>query len=189
MDGKHHGTDGSEQVVGGLPWRRMVAVMVAAALGVVGFFAANAAVGGAARSSGTVSLHRTSLGMILVAANGHTLYLFGKDRNDKSACSASCAQFWPPLLTRGKPSAGPGVKASLLGTTKRSNGSLQVTYNNHPLYGFLLDKRAGQTNGEGLSKFGAKWYALSAKGTAVVKAAPTATSSTPTPTTTTNPYP
>jgi predicted lipoprotein with Yx(FWY)xxD motif len=187
MEGKHHRTDGSD-VVAGLPWTRMVAVMVAAMLGVVGFFAANAAVGGAARSSATVSLHKTSLGSILVAANGHTLYLFGKDRNDKSACSASCAQFWPPLITRGKPSAGPGIKASLLGTTKRSDGSLQVTYNKHPLYGFLLDKRAGQTNGQGVSKFGAKWYALSAKGTAIVKGAPTATTSTPTPTTT-SPYP
>jgi predicted lipoprotein with Yx(FWY)xxD motif len=189
MEGKHHRTDSGEHVIAGVAWTRMVAVMVAAMLGVVGFFAANAAVGGAARSSGTVSLHKTSLGMILVAANGRTLYLFGKDRNDKSACSASCAQFWPPLLTRGKPTAGAGVEASLLGTTKRSNGSLQVTYNKHPLYGFLLDKSAGQTNGQGLSKFGAKWYALSAKGTAIVKTAPTGTTSTPTPTTTTSPYP
>lgn len=189
MESTHHRTDGGEYVFAGLARRRLVAVMLAATLGVVGFFAANAAVGGAARSSGTVSLRKTSLGLILVAANGHTLYLFGKDRNDQSACSASCAQFWPPLLTRGKPSAGPGVTASLLGTTKRSNGSLQVTYNKHPLYSYLLDKRAGQTNGQGLSKFGAKWFALSAKGTAIVKVAPTATTSTPTPTTTTNPYP
>ena len=190
MEGEHHRTDGSEHVINGLPWTRVVAVMVAATLGVVGFFAANAAAGGAARSSGTVSLRKTSLGMILVAANGHTLYLFGKDRNDKSACSASCAQFWPPLLTRGKPTAGPGIEASLLGTTKRSNGSLQVTYNRHPLYRFLLDKRTGQTSGEGLFKFGARWYALSAKGAAIVKGAPTATTSTPTTTTTsTSPYP
>jgi len=187
MEGKHHRTDGSELVITGLPWTRVVAVIVAATLGVVGFFAANA--GGAARSSRTVSLRKTSLGMILVAANGHTLYLFGKDRNDKSACSASCAQFWPPLLTRGKPTAGPGIEASLLGTTKRSNGSLQVTYNRHPLYRFLLDKRTGQTSGEGLFKFGARWYALSAKGAAIVKGAPTATTSPPTTTTSTSPYP
>ena len=190
MEGNDHQIDGSAYVVG-LTWTRIVAVMVAAALGVVGFFAAGANAGGAARSSGTVSLRKTSLGMILVAANGHTLYLFAKDRNGSSACSASCAQFWPPLLTRGKPSAGSGIKASLLGTTKRSNGSLQVTYNKHPLYGFLLDKRAGQTNGEGVSKFGAKWYALSAKGTAIVQTAGTTSSPTPTTTgtTTTNPYP
>jgi predicted lipoprotein with Yx(FWY)xxD motif len=186
MREKRHRT-GGEHVVNGLTRTWLVAVMAAAALGVVGFLAAGAIAGGTARSSATVSLRKTSLGMILIAANGHTLYLFGKDRNDKSACSGSCAQFWPPLLTRSKPTAGPGVKASLLGTTKRSNGSLQVTYNRHPMYGFVLDKRAGQTNGEGLFKFGAKWYALSAKGTAIIKAATTTTTS-PYPPTTTSPY-
>jgi predicted lipoprotein with Yx(FWY)xxD motif len=179
---------GGEYVVDGLTRTWLVAVMVAAALGVVGFFAAAAIAGGTAKSSAAVSLRKTSLGMILVTANGHTLYLFGKDRNDKSACSGSCALFWPPLVTRSKPTAGLGVKASLLGTTKRSDGSLQVTYNRHPLYGFVLDKSAGQTNGEGLLKFGAKWYALSAKGTALIKAAP-ATTTSPYPPTTTSPYP
>jgi predicted lipoprotein with Yx(FWY)xxD motif len=110
--------------------------------------------------------------------------MFAKDRNGKSSCSGSCAKFWPPSLQRGKPTAGPGVKASLLGTTRRSDGSLQLTYNKHPLYSFALDKRAGQTNGEGNLAFGAKWYAVSAKGTAVVKVA-----TTPSTTTTTNPYP
>src|SRR5262245_9534705 len=123
----------------GLTGRWSTGVIVAAALGVVGFLAAGAVASGTARSSATVSLRETSLGMILVAPNGHTLYLFRKDTNDKSACSGSCAQFWPPLLTRSKPTAGPGVRASLLGTTKRSNGSMQVTYNRHPLYGFVLD--------------------------------------------------
>jgi hypothetical protein len=85
----------------------------------------------------------------------------------------------------GKPTAGAGVKASLLGTTRRSNGSLQVTYNKHPLYTFKLDTKAGQVNGEGSSNFGAKWYAVSASGAAVVKAATTTTTGT----TTTTPYP
>jgi predicted lipoprotein with Yx(FWY)xxD motif len=179
---------GGEHALDGVTRTWFVAVTVAAALGVAGFLAAAAIAGGATQSSATVSIRKTSLGMILVTANGHTLYLFAKDRNDKSACSGSCAQFWPPLVTRSKPTAGPGVKASLLGTTKRSNGSLQVTYNRHPVYGFLLDKSAGQTNGEGLLKFGAKWYALSAKGTAIIKAAPPTTTS-PYPPTTTSPYP
>lgn len=112
--------------------------------------------------------------------------MFAKDRNGKSACSGSCAKFWPPSIQRGKPTAGSGVKASLLGTTRRSNGSMQLTYNKHPLYSFALDKRAGQTNGEGNVAFGAKWYAVSAKGTAVVKGSTTHTT---TGTTTTNPYP
>ena len=78
------------------------------------------------------------------------------------------------------------MKASLLGTTKRSNGSLQVTYNKHPLYAYALDKRAGQTKGERVSAFGARWYAVSASGRAVVKPSPTGTATT---TTTTTPYP
>jgi predicted lipoprotein with Yx(FWY)xxD motif len=167
----------------------MVAVMVAAALGVVGFLAAGSIARSATRSSATVSLRKTTLGMILVAANGHTIYLFGKDRNDKSACSASCAQYWPPLLARSKPTAGPGVQAALLGTTKRSNGSMEVTYNKHPLYTYVLDKQAGQTKGQGVSAFGATWHALSAKGAAVMKTSTTTTPGTTTKTTTTNPYP
>ena len=83
--------------------------------------------------------------------------------------------FWPPLLSHGKPTAGSGVKASLLGTTRRSSGSRQVTYNKHPLYTYSLDKKAGQTKGEGILAFGAKWYVVSAKGSAVVKAPSTTT--------------
>jgi predicted lipoprotein with Yx(FWY)xxD motif len=159
-------------------------VVVAALLGMMGFLAAGSIAGTAGTGStgmtrASVSLHKTKLGPVLVNAKGHTLYLFRKDRNGKSACSGSCAKFWPPLLNR-KPTAGPGVKRSLLGTTKRSNGSLQVTYNKHPLYAFSLDKQAGATKGEGMLAFGAKWYAVSARGTAVVKAATTTT----TPTTT-----
>src|SRR5438128_7983719 len=142
---------------------RTVAMMtLMAALGVVGFLAAGPIAFSATRTHGTVSVRKTSLGQVLVNSRGHTLYLFGKDRNGKSACAGSCAKFWPPLLAHGKPTAGPGVKASMLGTTRRSNGSMQVTYNRHPLYSYSLDSQAGQTHGEGALAFGAKWYALSA---------------------------
>jgi predicted lipoprotein with Yx(FWY)xxD motif len=124
----------------------------------------------AAPAGGTVvSTAKTSLGRILVNPRGRTLYLFGKDKNGKSACSGMCATFWPPLMTAGKPRAAAGVKASLLGTTKRANGRLQVTYNHHPLYTFVKDKQKGQTNGEGLSAFGAKWYAVSPAGAKVLR--------------------
>jgi predicted lipoprotein with Yx(FWY)xxD motif len=183
-----------DEVVEGVAWNRVAAIALAVVLGLAGFLVATSTAHSANRSSATVSLRKTTLGMVLVTANGHTIYLFGKDRNDKSACSASCAQFWPPLLIRGKPTAGPGVRASLLGTTRRSNGSLQVTYNKHPLYTYALDKQAGQTKGQGVSAFGARWYALSAKGIAIVKAAATTTTTgttagTTAGTTTTNPYP
>ena len=168
--------------------RLVVVLPLAALLGVIAFLAAVAVARGATQTA-TVSLRTTRLGMVLVNASGHTLYLFGLDKNGKSACSASCATYWPPLLSHGKPTAGRGVKVSLLGTTKRSNGSLQVTYNRHPLYTFSLDKRAGQTSGEGSVAFGGKWDAVSAKGTAVLKAVTTTTSATTTTTSTNCAYP
>ena len=111
-----------------------------------------------------VGVASSRLGRIVVDGRGRTLYAFGKDRNGRSACSGTCATYWPPLLTRGKVRAGHGVKASRLGTTKRGDGKLQVTYNRHPLYTFKLDKQAGQTNGEGLNDFGGVWEVLSPAG-------------------------
>jgi len=167
-------------------------VVLTAVLGVTGFLAASAFAGGAAsQTNATLSLRRTNLGQILVSARGRTLYLFMKDRNGRSACSASCATYWPPLMKTGKVTVASGVERSLVGTTKRANGRLQVTYNKHPLYTFALDKSAGQTKGQGSSNFGAKWYAVSARGSAVLKATTTTTTdtTTTTTTTTTTPYP
>jgi predicted lipoprotein with Yx(FWY)xxD motif len=152
------------------PIGRLAVLGVVAALGTAGFLTAGSIASGATGTTATVSLRTTKLGKVLVNSKGHTLYLFEKDHNGKSACNGKCAQYWPPLLSRGKPSAGAGVKASMLGTTRRTNGSLQVTYNKHPLYTFALDKGAGQTKGEGSLAFGAKWYAVSASGRAVLKA-------------------
>src|SRR5579884_3032924 len=101
-----------------------------------------------------------SLGKVIAAANGHTLYLFRADSGTRSACYGQCAKYWPPLLTTGKPVAAPGMNASLLGTAERKDGTTQVTYKGHPLYTFLEDARAGQTKGEGSKNFGASWYAL-----------------------------
>jgi predicted lipoprotein with Yx(FWY)xxD motif len=159
--------------------RMALALTLTVALGVSGFLTASS-VAGNARASATVSLAKTKLGMVLVNSRGHTLYLFAKDKNGTSACSGSCASFWPPLLSSGKPTAGSGVKRSLLGKTRRSDGRLQVTYNRHPLYTFALDKQAGQTRGEGNLAFGAKWYAVSARGTKVVKPPATTTTTTTT---------
>jgi predicted lipoprotein with Yx(FWY)xxD motif len=117
----------------------------------------------------SVSTASTKLGRVLVNSRGHTLYLFGKDKNGKSACSGMCATFWPPLIASGKPRATAGVKASLLGTTKRADGRLQVTYNHHPLYTFAKDTKKGQTNGEGVKAFGGTWDAVSPAGAKVVK--------------------
>lgn len=123
----------------------------------------------ATSAAATVDLGKSSLGRMLVTSRGRTLYLFEKDRNGRSSCTGTCATYWPPLLTTGKPHAGSGVRASLLGTTRRADGKLQVTYKRHPLYTFALDKRAGQTKGEGLDDFGAEWYAVSAAGSTIEK--------------------
>jgi predicted lipoprotein with Yx(FWY)xxD motif len=115
----------------------------------------------------TVSATSSTLGMILVDGSGRTLYLFEKDRPDQSACSGACAVAWPVDQSSGSPKAGSDVKASLLGTIKRSDGTTQVTYNRHPLYYFSDDSGAGQQNGQGVDAFGAVWFAVAPAGDAV----------------------
>jgi len=112
----------------------------------------------------TVQVRRTGLGKILVDSDGRTLYLFKKDTGSKSRCSGSCAVNWPPLLATGRPKAGSGVKGSKLGTTRRSNGKTQVVYNRHPLYRFVGDTKPGNTSGQGLNAFGARWFVVSPAG-------------------------
>ena len=125
-----------------------------------------------ASPSGTGETIKTAtvgnLGQILVDGEGRTVYMFAKDKGGMSSCSGSCAAVWPPVATSAKPMAGSGADAAKLGTTKRSDGSMQVTYNGHPLYYYAPDgTTAGSAKGEGLNQFGAKWYTVSAAGDAV----------------------
>jgi predicted lipoprotein with Yx(FWY)xxD motif len=116
----------------------------------------------------TVKVRSTKLGKIVVDGPARTLYLFEKDKNGKSSCSGACAKAWPPLLTKGKPKAGTGAQASRLGTTRRSDGTTQVTYGGHPLYTFAPDKnKPGSTQGQGVDGFGAEWYVVGPNGKAV----------------------
>jgi predicted lipoprotein with Yx(FWY)xxD motif len=108
-----------------------------------------------------------SLGKILVDSKGRTVYLFAKDTGSMSTCSGACATNWPPVTTTGKPTAGGGLTASMVGTTTRSDGTKQVTYNGHPLYTYVGDQKAGDTNGQGVNAFGANWYVLSPAGSKV----------------------
>ena len=119
-------------------------------------------------SKGTlVALGKTALGKVLDDAGGRTLYLFEKDKRGKSACYGACAAYWPPLLSPAKARPGSGVRAALLGVTRRADGKRQVTYAGHPLYTFAVDTKAGQTTGEGRKDFGASWDVVSATGRAV----------------------
>lgn len=115
-----------------------------------------------------VSTRHTNLGTILVAGNGRTLYLFEADKSGKSACKGDCAGAWPPLMSHGKPRAGSGINASLLGLLPREGGT-QVTYAGHPLYEYVGDQEPGQTAGQGLKSFGAAWYVISPAGAAITK--------------------
>ncbi len=118
----------------------------------------------AASNSATIRVANSRLGRILVDSTGRTLYLFKADVRTSSACSGACATAWPPLLADGKPTAGTGLTASKLGTTTRSDGTRQVTYNGHPLYLFIKDTKPGQTTGQGVTAFGAAWYVLTPAG-------------------------
>jgi len=118
-----------------------------------------------------------SLGTVLVDSKGDTLYLFQKDTGTKSTCVGPCASAWPPLRASGKSTAGSGANASMFGTTPRSDGKPQVTYNGHPLYTYSGDQNPGDTNGEGISAFGGLWYAVSAAGNQVVGQASSSSSS------------
>jgi predicted lipoprotein with Yx(FWY)xxD motif len=117
------------------------------------------------------------LGTILVDSNGLTIYLFEKDSGTKSSCFGGCASAWPPVRASGKPTVGSGLDASLVGTTPRSDGDAQVTYNGHPLYLFAGDQSAGETNGQGLTEFGGSWFALSTAGEPVTTKPSTTTNS------------
>ena len=153
--------------------RRPVLLLIPAALVLVLALAGVATASGRgsakqASKGAVVTTRKTKLGTILVNAQGRSLYLFEKDKNGKSACAGACAKAWPPLMPTGKPSAAGGVNAKLLGTTKRSNGT-QVTYDGHPLYTFFQDTKAGQTNGEGSTAFGAAWYVMGTNGKKIEK--------------------
>ena len=118
------------------------------------------ATSGAAR----VGVMQSTLGRILVDGKGITLYDFPPDKGTTSVCYGACAALWPPLVTHGKPVAGPGARASLLGTTRRKDGTLQVTYGRHPLYYFVTDRKPGQTTGQGVDQFGGPWWVLTPAG-------------------------
>ncbi|HEY3865709.1 MAG TPA: hypothetical protein VGL54_06450 [Solirubrobacteraceae bacterium] len=115
-------------------------------------------------SAATVQLRHTSLGSILVSSTGRTLYEFTRDRANKNSCVAisGCSAVWPSLKASGRPTAGPGIKASLL-----SSSGGQVTYAGHPLYTYSGDRGPGKTSYVGVKAFGGAWYALSASGGAV----------------------
>jgi predicted lipoprotein with Yx(FWY)xxD motif len=126
---------------------------------------ANSSAAGASWTIGVSDIG--GLGKVLVDSQGRTVNLFEKDTGPNSTCFGACATEWPPVTTNGEPTAGTGLTASMLGTTKRSDGKTQVTYNGHPLYLFEADKKPGDATGQNVDAFGAEWYVLSPAGNKV----------------------
>lgn len=134
---------------------RIAAVCVVLTLAVTG-----AAFAAALKTGTKLILHSTSVGDVLGTGQGRTVYLNTNDGRNKSHCGDTCTTYWPPLLTKYRPAAGPGVHRSLLGTIKRGS-KLQVTYNGHPLYTYDGDYRPSDANGEGHLH---TWYVVTAAG-------------------------
>lgn len=109
----------------------------------------------------------SGLGTVLVDSEGLTVYEFAKDKGTTSSCYGECEENWPPVTTKSAPTAGEGAMSSHLGTTKRKDGTLQVTYAGHPLYTFVQDEGPGEANGNGTEFFGGRWSVLDESGSAV----------------------
>ena len=149
--------------------------------------ASSAAAAGSSTTGTVITTQAGSAGAFLTTASGRTVYLWAKDGMNMSDCSGAGASAWPPVPATGTLTAAGSAKASDLGTITRSDGTKQVTYDGHPLYYFVGDSAAGQTNGQGSDNFGAKWWLVAPSGaqitgtdTAAAAAAPApATSSAP----------
>ena len=113
------------------------------------------------------------LGRVLVNGQGLTLYMFVPDKQSStSTCYGRCAAGWPPLLLPAgvtAPVAGPGAQPSLLGTTARTDGTTEVTYNRWPLYLWVGDSTPGQATGQAINSLGGLWYVLAPDGTLITR--------------------
>jgi predicted lipoprotein with Yx(FWY)xxD motif len=144
--------------------KRLLPLLTMLALAVLVAATAFAVAAGGKTGGARVQAIRSPLGRVLVDSKEITLYDFPPDKGTTSVCYGACAALWPPLITSGKPVAGGGVRASLLGTTKRKDGKLQVTYGGHPLYYFVADRKPGQTTGRAVNQFGGPWWVISPAG-------------------------
>ena len=157
----------------------IVAVIVAAAIvAVIVAAGSSAKKAPAIAANSALAVRQTSVGRTLTDANGRALYLFAADKPNVSTLSAAGRAFWPPFTAANTPSATGGALAGKIGAVTNTTGAGQVTYNGHPLYYYVGDSNPGQTTGQGLNQFGARWYVLSPSGNAVISApAASATSS------------
>ena len=119
-----------------------------------------------ARKGAIVRVVDSQFGRVVADRQGEALYLFDKEQGRRSRCYGECAEVWPPLVAKGKPRAGSGARRDLLGTTRRRNGRLQVTYAGHPLY-YFVDDSPGQILCHNVAEFGGLWLVVKPNGAAV----------------------
>jgi len=129
--------------------------------------ASSAALASSYADRSTLTAGPSSYGRVLFDGRGFVLYAFTRDPRGKSACVRDCARAWPPYLVKTRPRAGSGVKASRLGTTKRADGRLQVTYAGRPLYYYVDDRKAGQILCQNVTEFGGGWLVVRPTGALV----------------------
>jgi predicted lipoprotein with Yx(FWY)xxD motif len=152
-------------------------IAAALALSVLAVSASTGCGGSSSKATLKVAANATLKQSIVVDPDGKTLYMFTVDSGGEAACvgdqpAPDCGKVWPPLTAEGKLKGGAGIDEKLLGTTKRSDGKTQVTYNNHPMYyfhgygGTPPDKKAGDVNGQAFAGF---WYVLSPKGAPITR--------------------
>jgi predicted lipoprotein with Yx(FWY)xxD motif len=108
----------------------------------------------------TITVHGSNYGRILFDGRGFVLYAFTADSRARSNCAGACAKAWPPYIIKRVGTAGKGTRSSLLGTTRRKDGSLQLTYAGHPLYYYEGDRKPGQILCQDVSEFGGLWLVV-----------------------------
>ena len=136
-------------------------------LAVAPLSASSAAFGSSQAARPTLTAGRSSYGRVLFDGRGFVVYAFTRDPRGKSVCTGACAKAWPPYVVKTRLRAASGVKARLLGTTRRADGSLQVTYAGRPLYYYVGDRSKGEIRCQNVTEFGGVWRVIRPSGTLV----------------------
>jgi len=145
----------------------MRTLVIVAALAVTATLLASGAISSPAQVSASITVRGSSYGRILFDGRGFALYAFTRDRARHSACANACAQRWPPFIVTRRPRAGLGARAALVGTIRRSNGTLQATYRGEPLYRYVGDRKPLQVLCQNVREFGGLWLVVRPNGTLV----------------------
>ena len=141
--------------------------LIAVFLALAAASASSAALASSHAARFTLTGGPSAYGRVLFDGRGFALYAFTRDPRGKSVCTGTCARAWPPYVVKTQPRVASGVKARLLGTTRRANGALQVTYAGRALYYYVGDRNRGQILCQNVTEFGGVWRVIRPSGTLV----------------------